>query len=517
MHHPLRHRLAVGLAAPAAAVAALAALACLPAPAPAAEGAWTCEAHALTGTVLTTSIGDPAAANPAKPACVAAQTSGEAALAPLANPALPNPLAVSALSAKTTLTGPDGAPQQQVAAAEGGLADLRVSALPGLPIALPLPDLSQYAKVALPIPGAPAIDLRPALQALAAQQLPNVDLLHVTLARARASVSCVNGAPTMTGSSTLASAQVGGRDIGLERATTETVRLIDSQTLDPAAVDPAKIVGLPPGVGDAVLRPVLEQLPDVAVPPTVARLKLTPGEQLRSGTRLTQRALHAEISIAGRSLADLVVGEATVGSAGVSCGGVADLALECTARRIVLIDVYEQRGRVRLIGAADRRYAGRRVRIRLTADGSTVARPKVRRDGQFTATAKLPAEAIRFTNDARYQAAIGGDRSMKLKLMRRMLVTQMRSRGGKVTIAGAVVRPLGSPVQTVTVKRRVSCRRWQVVKRFKPGADGRFHVTLTGPRKGEAAVYRMTTRVRRVPAEPKLFPTFTLPRYVDLA
>ena len=41
-----------------------------------------------------------------------------------------------------------------------------------------------------------------------------------------------------------------------------------------------------------------------------------------------------------------------------------------------------------------------------------------------------------------------------------------------MTIAGRVVRPLGSPIQTVVVQRRLSCGRYQVVKRFKPPATG---------------------------------------------
>ncbi|HWM10533.1 MAG TPA: hypothetical protein VNO82_14370, partial [Solirubrobacteraceae bacterium] len=220
--------------------------------------------------------------------------------------------------------------------------------------------------------------------------------------------------------------------------------------------------------------------------------------------------------IAGQRLAEVVAGEAIVGAGDVSCGGVADLALQCTLRRLVLIDVYEQAGRVRLLGAADRRYVGRRVRIRSLADGTTVARPRVRRDGTFAATAPLPDARVRDTNRARYEAAIRKQRSMRLKLARRMQVTEMRSRGGSVTIAGRVIGPLTQPVRTVLVKRRVTCRDWKVVKRFRPGTDGRFRVRLKAPRDGEAAVYRMTTRVKLYDWLAKTYPTFTLPRYVDL-
>jgi hypothetical protein len=182
----------------------------------------------------------------------------------------------------------------------------------------------------------------------------------------------------------------------------------------------------------------------------------------------------------------------------------------------VLIDVYEQGDRVRLLGAAARRYVGKRIRIRLMATGKTVARPRVRRDGTFRATAPLPDEKIRDTSKARYEASRGKERSMRLKLHRRMLVTSMRSRHGKITIAGQVVQPLAAPVKTIVVKRRVSCRDWKVVKRFRPRADGSFRVSLPAPHEGEAAAYRMTTRVKHFAWRMKTYPTFTLPRYVDL-
>ncbi len=433
-------------------------------------------------------------------------------------PALPLGLSATALTATTLLEGPIEAPApQRVARATGTLADVGVAALPELPIDLPDPDFSDVDAVQTPIG---RVDLRPALEALIQpRSLPNVDLLRVRAARAEATARCVGGVPRFSGSSTLASIRVNGQELGLEDAVTETVRLIDSQTIDPSNVDISRIVR-PPGVDlsalQAVIQPVLNALPNITVPATVARIRVTPNERIESGTRLIQRALHAQITIAGQNLADVIAGEATVGVDDVNCGGVAGLALECTLRRLVLIDVYEQAGRVRLLGAADRRYIGRRVRIRFMADGRTVARPRVRRDGTFVATAPLPDARIRFTNKARYEASIRKQRSMRLKLMRRMLVTEMSSRGGVVTIAGRVVQPLTEPVETVLVKRRVTCREWKVVKRFKPRPDGSFRVRLKAPDDGEAAVYRMTTRVKLYDWFRKTYPTFTLPRYVDL-
>jgi len=56
-----------------------------------------------------------------------------------------------------------------------------------------------------------------------------------------------------------------------------------------------------------------------------------------------------------------------------------------------------------------------------------------------------------------------------------------------------------------------------VIKRFTPPASGRFKITVGGPGSQQAAAYRLQTRVRKFASNPKLYPTFTLPRYVDLA
>jgi hypothetical protein len=486
-----------------------AALVLAAAPGASAAAGYTCEASAVRATVLTGPAIEPATANSGAGDCRAATGS-------LAAPAaLPLPLSLGALDATTALDGAGGPVQGQTAHASAGVADLRVQALPGLPIDLPLPDLSQFAHVQ--VPGGPEIDLRPAIQALIApRQLAGIDLLDVQAARSQAEATCAGGAPKLSGGFTLAGVSIAGQAVDLNGPLTRTVKLIDSQSIDPSDLSQIQIPGLPPGVSLAVLQPVLDALPTITVPATLARVRLVPGERAGNGVRLTERALHAQISIAGQNLADAVLGESTVGSDGVSCGGVADLALQCTARRIVLIDVLIRHGRVHLAGAADRRFAGRRVRIRSAWDGHTVARPRLSRTGLFSATAKLPPRSIRTTNDARYQAAAAGQRSLDLKLVRRMLVTRMVLRGGTVRIAGRVTRPLAAPRRPIAVKQRVSCQRWKVVKRFQPRADGHFDVRLDAPAEGEAAAYRMQTRVRKFTYRPNLYPTFTLPRYIDL-
>jgi hypothetical protein len=476
------------------------------APAPASAQGFTCEASALAATLGPSPRTEPVTANktpPAQPACKAAAAGGNA-------PASPLPLTGSLLSATTDLQPPTGAPSAQTASAAGGVGELRVA---GLPIPLRRPDTS-----GLPGPQTIAgvtIDVRAAVEALVPETF-DAELLHLRALRALVTGRCANGSPQLTGSSSVLGISVLGKELPTDRAVSQTLTVSDSTSIDPSNLTPQQL-GIPGVVIDGPIKQALDALPTVSVPATVARVSATPGRKIEGGGKLIQHALDLTVAVGGQTVADLTVGEATVGAAQVVCGGVADLALQCTARGIVLIDVVRSKGRVRLLGAASRRFAGKRVKIRFLATGKVVARPVVRTSGLFSATAKLPPAKLRATNRARYRAEISKQRSLRLKLVRRMLVSTTTVRDRRVTIAGRVVRPLGAPVRTVVVKRRLSCGRYRVIKRFTPPASGRFRITVGGPGSEQAAVYRLQTRVRKFTSNPKLFPTFTLPRYVDLA
>jgi hypothetical protein len=477
-------------------------LAVLAVPSSAAAQGFTCESSALAVTLGPSPKTEPVTANRGAPACKAAQAGGNF-------PATPLPVTGTLLSATTGLEPATGTPSAQTASAAAGLGSLAIA---GLPIPIPPPDLS-----ALPgpqtIPGVGTIDIR----AVARSLLPtfNGDLVNLRALRAEATGRCVSGTPRLTGTSSVLGVTVLGTELPVDRITSRTINLTDSTSIDPSNLSPAQL-GVP-GVDITALQPILDDLPTISVPAAAATVRVEPGRQTTGGGRLVQHALDVKITLGGQNVLDLTVGEAIVGAANVNCGGVADLALECTSRRIVLIDVVRSKGKVRLYGAANRRYAGRRVKIRFTASGKVVARPRVRSSGLFSATAPLPRRALRATNRARYRAEIAKEKSLRLKLVRRMLVSSTTVEGRRVTIAGRIVRPLGQPVREVVVKRRLSCGSYRVVKRFKPRASGAFRVTLAGPPSSQAAAYRLQTRVRKFTSNPKVFPTFTLPRYVDLA
>lgn len=538
------------------AAGALLASAGLPSAASAAE--LNCDASAFRGTVLTAPAIEPVTANRNQPTC-------KPVTAGLSTAALPLPLTAAAVVAQTAVGTPSGPGQR--AAAFGGIADLSIRALPELPIALPMIPPVPSVTVTL-VPAVPAVvvggvtitqavaattatvDVQAALRALLPNgKLPNADLLRLTAGAAAAEAKCVDGATQLTGSSQVAGLSVFGRSVPTDRVVDESLSLIDSTAIDLSEVleDLSQFVTLTgPASGGAAtvnaavlaaLKPIVDLLPTITIPATLARVKVTPSSQVRSGNRLTQQALRVEVSIAGQNVADLVVGEASVTGADLECAPATvpattttttpaatatapatatQLALQCTTRRLVLTDVLRSGSRVRLLGAADKRFVGRRVGIVFSATGRQVATAVVRRDGSFATSAPLPPRAIRSTNRARYIARIGKEKSLDLKLERRMFVNAVRTRNGRLTINGRVTRPLGSPVQTITLVRRVSCKKTEVVKRFKPTRTGSFRVNVAAPPRQQAAVYRLGTRVRKTLRNPKLFPTFTLPRAVEL-
>jgi hypothetical protein len=549
----LRRRVRAALL-PAALGAGLVALA-----APAgASAAFQCDASALRGSVLGAPALEPVTANRAGTVCTSQSAGGAAAGAALA--ALP--LNASVLGASTYVTPAGTANDKQAVLAQGGLGGLTVKALPTLPITLPTATIpANLQSITVPlgtvtnalgisplvlalIPGLPAnltFDLSAAINGILPNgQLPNVDLFSVGAATAYAGANCSGGRARTFGLAQTADLTVLGQKLPTEALVDQTLDLGTGKAIL-SSLDLTKIplpTGLPAAltsllspllstIQTAVLKPLVAALPDVPLPVAVAEVKLTPSSQTTSATgRLVQQGPHLQVSVAGQRIVDVVLGEATVSASGIDCTvpaaapavpeSAADLALACTSRRLVLVDVLQDGGRVKLLGAADRKLAGRTVALRLAATGKTVATAKVAADGSFSATAPLPPAKIRSTNKARYQATVGSEKSLDLKLARRMIVSAVSARGGKVTIAGRVVLPLANPRANITLTRRLSCKRSEVVKRFKPAADGTFKVTVDAPDDATAAVYRMSTVVRRTTSSNTTSPTYTLPRGVNL-
>lgn len=393
------------------------------------------------------------------------------------------------------------------------------------------------------IPDSVTIDGAALRNLLALPSLPKVDLLRVRGAVAYASGTCQGANAVISGSSKLLGLSVLGQDLPLDQVLDQVKTLIPATPIDPTNVsisaanlglsgEAASLISSVSGAStalqstvstvNATLQSALTGV-GVRLPAVLAQVKVTPDEQIKTANGIVQRALRVTVTVAGQTVVDAIVGEARASAAKVDCGAAEPqpdtpegAALECSTRKLVLVDVLERAGRVKLTGVAHPSLAGRTVSIVFGATGQVVARARVAKDGSFDTTAPLPRAAIRDTNAARYTAKLGKEESINLKLSRRMVLSSMTSRNGRVTIAGRVIPPLGKPLQAITLTRRVSCTEERVVTRFKPRSDGRFRITVKAPKGLGTAVYRMTTKVRSSATGSGLFETYTLPRAVDL-
>lgn len=496
----------------------LVALAAVPGQADAAGASrFRCAAIPVTGTVLGTPLPVPSTGTVDQD-CVAGRVA----------PTLDVPAPLSALVSVqavngVTLVNGDGV------YAGAGLANLRIGSIPVPLPPIPVPDALKR----IDIGGLATVDLTPAIEAL--RSLPSKNLLEAGALYSQAIGTCSDGTPTLSGASRILGASVLGLEVDSSKVVDQAVNLVDTTQISLSSLDltlaNVTLLGQTVKINAAqlaLLQPIVAALPPIEIPAQVAQVKLTPSTQTTSGDALVQRALRAQITLGGQSIADLAIGTVLVG--GGACEKAAtpiapgvpatapapEVALACTTRKLALIDVLRQGGHVRLYGAADRSLAGRLVSIVFQATGRTVARVRVRPDGSFTTTAPLPRASIRNTNRARYVARAGGERSLNLKLARRMVVTSIRSGGSFVTIRGRVIRPLADPVAPIVLKRRVTCKRLETVKTFRPRSDGSFEVTVRKPANLAATIYRLQTRVRRLTTSTRTSPTFTLPRAVDL-
>ncbi|WP_445150323.1 hypothetical protein [Baekduia sp. Peel2402] len=514
--------------------------------------AFHCEASPLRATILGSTPIEPVVQG-RDGACA----TGEA----IPTVSLPSLLNASVLTARTAY---DGA--AATGAATGGLAGVEIAPSPEILAmarqqvvdainALPLAPITIPGLPALPIPGLPqvtgvTIDLKQTLLNLIPSSIPS--LLSADVLTSNASVTCQAGVPTLAGNSTITGLKVLGQDLGVDGVVSTVLPLLDSRSISLASLDVSQLAiydqtGVTP-ILFTLLDPILAQvrtalsaIPPIEIPAALAQVTVTPREQTIAGGTLTQRALRAFISLGGQPILDATIGEAKAGAASDACvttrtttttktttstvagqGSVSDQLLACSDRKLILVDVLKQDGKVKLIGAANRDYVGKKVAIRLRRGDKVVAHAVVKKDGSFETTAPLPPAAVmashKESNTLRYRAEIGKELSLPLKLQRRLTVSTLKqsSDGKTVKITGRVIGPLTTPVSDVRVVRRVSCRKVVLVKRFKPNANGTFSVSVPAPKGQSAAVYRLATSVREKASNPRSYPTFTLPRGVAL-
>jgi alpha-tubulin suppressor-like RCC1 family protein len=206
---------------------------------------------------------------------------------------------------------------------------------------------------------------------------------------------------------------------------------------------------------------------------------------------------------------------ATPAQEGLSAVAVA--ATECSPKGLALMTVFQQHGKALLSGAADERYIGKRLSVYGAFSKKKLGSAVVKSDGLFQTQVALPPKAIRNSNRARYYLKYGATKTSALKLKRRVLsnLPSLRS-ANKVQLRGRVLGPWAKAHKSVTIERRVSCRKWVKTRTVKLSSDGHFSASFSAPKDAKAVVYRARASVPRVDGGKRLSASFGVFRYVRL-
>ncbi|HEX3874706.1 MAG TPA: hypothetical protein VHW26_11210 [Solirubrobacteraceae bacterium] len=380
----------------------------------------------------------------------------------------------------------------------------------------------------------------------ALSQVLDGSIAGIGVADSIATTKCVSGKAVLSGQSQLAGLQVLGQNIPLDPVVNQALNLLNTGQLDQlnlATTINSLLTNLETSLGlqalangplgptvtslenaldnllNTTVQPLLTNLLTAAQPliNSIIDITVQPDIQTKTATQLTQTALHLNVTLLGQSIADLTVGQARVSQDSVQCTSpVAVASLQCTNRKLTLIDVLQHGNHTYVTGAAQSNLIGKKVGIFFTHTGKRVGTATVRKSGLFSTNVPLPPANLRMSNSARYYAKYGEQTTLKLKFSRRMHITHLTSSGGKVRISGTVTQPLLSPVRKIVIRRRISCTKSVTVKTLVGNSAGTFSTTLAAPPSKQAGVYRATTFVRQNTHSTKPFPTFTLPGYVQI-
>jgi hypothetical protein len=207
----------------------------------------------------------------------------------------------------------------------------------------------------------------------------------------------------------------------------------------------------------------------------------------------------------------------TAASPATNPAAVEALLLGCSRSQLVLNDAYIHGSRVLLIGSAAKSLIGKKVKIIFGTGSQQVASTTVKANGEYSTTAPLPPARIREALTTRYTAEIGSQRSLHLKLTRRLELEPPKASAGTVTLSGRVFLPLTKPISPIVVEQQLECGKTTVIDTFTPPASGLFHLTLRVPANARAGIYTLKSKVAaNLHAVRHGFTTYSLPLPVIL-
>jgi hypothetical protein len=124
------------------------------------------------------------------------------------------------------------------------------------------------------VPLVGTVDITSALRTLV--PVPTGTLVGLQESTATASGRCSNGSAQLTGSTQVSGLTAMGQALPTNQAVQQAVTVVSATTIDPSLVSQS---ALPPPLDSLsllVLQPLLDALPNIAVPATVGQVGLTP-------------------------------------------------------------------------------------------------------------------------------------------------------------------------------------------------------------------------------------------------
>ncbi len=186
----------------------------------------------------------------------------------------------------------------------------------------------------------------------------------------------------------------------------------------------------------------------------------------------------------------------------------------CFPKGVTITDLAVAGSKVKLTGYARLQYAGQPVEIYYRASSKKpVARSVVGADGSFSTSFKAPAKKLRASKKSAYNVKIGSVTTAWTQLTRRMATTTAAHTGGRLTIKGAVTKPL-FPKATATINARTGCAgAWTKLGSAKINASGKFSFNLSYTPVTGVVFVKVDAVVGSKPKKPKKIKTssFVIP------
>jgi hypothetical protein len=186
--------------------------------------------------------------------------------------------------------------------------------------------------------------------------------------------------------------------------------------------------------------------------------------------------------------------------------------LPACARDVVITSVYRTGSATRIRGIARLKFAGQRVSIQYQPSGAKIiAKPLVAANGSFSVNVSRPAKPAYTSNQARYRAVLGSQKTSWIKLTRRMGSSAVSDAGnGRLQVNGSASLPLAKG-QPLRVERSDACGNYRQIGSLRVRSNGDFSGTVASGGASQTAVFiRLKLRVAKASNPNSRFTTYSI-------